>query len=373
MCIRDRRHIKKDSLGNKIWFPEHTRQTALANFLDYETGRIDKLIESKARQVELIEQKVSSEILNLLTKGMSDRHEIIEDSEFEWIKWRPKNWVPIKLKWFFRENTNYSEDGTETLLSLRMLQGLVPHNDVSDKPIPPDALIGYKRVFKGQVVMNRMRAAIGLFGVADRDGIVSPDYSIFDVSDDAFAPFFLRLFKTQPMMSAFRLLSKGLGNGSQGFMRLNANRFGSIKVAVPNFDEQVEISKLIEDEIKRTDALKANILKSISLLQEKRAALISAAVTGELNIDHDSISFAPANDNISLLVAYEVIRANQSTPRFGRVKFQKLIYLAETHIGFTEIQGSYEREAAGPLDRALLNRLEAGLEAQNLFLSLIHI
>ena len=361
------RHIKKDSLGNKIWFPSWANQTQIADFLDRETSRIDRLIEMKRRQISLTQEHVEQDCLQLLTCGQADQHDLISDPRFDWITLRPHDWEPIKLKWFFRENTDYSKDGKETLFSLRMKEGLVPHNDVSDKPIPPEDLVGYKRVQPGEVVMNRMRAAIGLFGLATSSGIVSPDYSIFTVSKKAYAPYFLRLFKTEPMMSAFRLLSKGLGNGSQGFMRLNADRFGSIKVAVPSYEEQVQISELIEKKIERASMLIGSIGKSIDLLVEKRAALITAAVTGQLDVTSQASVKLSANDNVPLLVAAEIIRKHERSQKFGRVKFQKIVYLAEAHCGVHEFGGKYQREAAGPLDRVLLNNLEGQLAETGLY------
>lgn len=350
-----------------IPYAEVSLQTKIADFLDRETSRIDRLIEMKRKQIFLTREHVEQDCLQLLTCGQADQHDLVSDPRFDWITLRPRDWEPIKLKWFFRENTDYSKDGKETLFSLRMKEGLVPHNDVSDKPIPPEDLIGYKRVQPGEVVMNRMRAAIGLFGLATSPGIVSPDYSIFTVLDKAYAPYFLRLFKTEPMMSAFRLLSKGLGNGSQGFMRLNADRFGSIKVAVPSYEEQVQISELIEKKIERASILISSIYKSIDLLLEKRSALITAAVTGQLDVTSSASVLASANDNVPLLVAAEIIRKHERLQKFGRVKFQKIVYLAEAHCGVNEFSGKYQREAAGPLDRVLLNNLEDQLAETGLY------
>lgn len=165
-----------------------------------------------------------------------------------------------------------------------MKEGLVPHNDVSDKEILPGDLTNYKKVFAGQIVMNRMRAAIGLFGLADGTGIVSPDYSVFDVSRKAHAAYFLRLFRSVPLMAAFRLLSKGLGTGHSGFMRLNADNFGRIGVAVPELGEQQLISKYVEDRIAQITKLQNTNVQSIERLKEYRAALITAAVTGQIDV-----------------------------------------------------------------------------------------
>lgn len=264
--------------------PDLVTQRQIADFLDRETARIDLLIEKKQKLVALRKEKIEDDVLRAVTLGLNPDVELVPEGELEWTSHRPRHWNVFRLKHFFRENTQYSIDGEETLFSLRMKEGLVPHNDVSDKEILPSDLINYKKVYPGQIVMNRMRAAIGLFGLADGAGIVSPDYSIFDVLPNAHAAYFLRLFKTEPLKAAFRLLSKGLGTGESGFMRLNSDNFGRIRVAVPAHEEQQRISKYLEQRIEQITNLQNNNQKSIDLLKEYRSALITAAVTGQIDI-----------------------------------------------------------------------------------------
>lgn len=267
-----------------VWVPDLGTQRKIADFLDHETARIDLLIERKQRLVALLGEKLEDDILRAVTLGIDADAELVPEDELEWTSHRPRDWNVFRLKHFFRENTQYSSDGHETLFSLRMKEGLVPHNDVSDKEILPSDLINYKKVFPGQIVMNRMRAAIGLFGLADSAGIVSPDYSIFDVHPNSHAAYFLRLFKTEPMMAAFRLLSKGLGTGHSGFMRLNADNFGRIRVAVPEYEEQRLISDYVEERIAQITHLQNKNDQSINRLKEYRTALITAAVTGQIDV-----------------------------------------------------------------------------------------
>ncbi len=278
------RHIKKESLSNKVWIPDLDTQKSVVDFLDREISLLDQMIEKKQRLSGILDEKLADETLNAVTLGIDGSAELVPSSELEWTVSRPKHWKIVRLKYFFSEKTQYSANGEEMLLSLRMKEGLVPHNDVSDKELLPSDLIGYKKVFPGQIVMNRMRAAIGLFGLSDFEGIVSPDYSIFDVGASAHAGYFLRLFKTEPMKAAFRLLSKGLGTGHSGFMRLNSDNFGRIRVAVPEFEEQREISRYVEVRTKQINELQKKNQLSIDRLKEFRTALIKNAVSGEIDV-----------------------------------------------------------------------------------------
>lgn len=114
----------------------------------------------------------------------------MRDSGIEWIGEMPAHWKTVRLKYLFKEINERTKTGEETLLSLRMELGLVPHDDVSDKAISNESLVDYKLVRPGQMVMNRMRAAIGIFGVSSRLGLVSPDYAVFDIKERANSSFF---------------------------------------------------------------------------------------------------------------------------------------------------------------------------------------
>lgn len=267
-----------------LYCPDLATQKVIADFLIQETAHIDQMIEKKRRLVELLQAKLESDTLRGVTQGVDGGIEMVVEPTLEWISERPAHWRIHRLKHLFQENTRYSVDGEEVLYSLRMNEGLVPHNNVSEREIPASSLVGYKKVSPGQLVMNRMRAAIGLFGLAYAEGIVSPDYSVFDTKKSAFPEYFLRFFRTGPMMMAFRVLSKGLGTGQSGFMRLNADRFGEVRLAIPDYDEQKRISEVIERRIEEVGRVQSMTTDSIELLKELRFALITAAVTGQIDV-----------------------------------------------------------------------------------------
>lgn len=107
----------------------------------------------------------------------------------------------------------------------------------------------------------------------------------------------------------------------------------------------------------------------LALLAEKRAALITAAVTGQIDISErlPAAMAKPDRTMFCLVVGAEIIHRHQGNPKFGRVKLQKELYLAEAHLGISELQGNYLREAAGPLDRALIDETERALETAGYF------
>jgi type I restriction enzyme S subunit len=170
-----------------------------------------------------------------------------------------------------------------------MERGLVPHNDVSEKPIPADNLIGYKIARPNEIVLNRMRAASGLVAVTPQYGIVSPDYAVFRALDGVDPDYFTHLFKTPLLQAVFRSLSKGLGTGQSGFLRLYSEDFLSTRLPVPPLAEQKAIVAELARERARNAEVEGALERSITLLKERRAALIAAAVTGQIESETMSV------------------------------------------------------------------------------------
>ncbi|WP_306755262.1 restriction endonuclease subunit S [Paracoccus actinidiae] len=263
--------------------PSLAEQLAITSFLDEKCAKIEEAVRIKEEQIALLRERRQILIQQAVTRGLNPDAPM-KDSGIDWIGQIPAHWEIVPLKRLFRERNDRSTTGGETLLSLRMNEGLVPHDDVSDKPIGADALKDYKQVFPGQLVMNRMRASIGIFGIVTSTGIVSPDYAIFDIAARANGVFFLQLFKTGVMGQQFRNASRGLGTGSSGFMRLYTDDFGAISVALPPTTEQTEIVihiNNLSEEIRDAVRLKED---QIAALKEYKTSLINAAVTGKIKV-----------------------------------------------------------------------------------------
>ncbi|MDA3922120.1 MAG: restriction endonuclease subunit S [Salinisphaera sp.] len=266
-----------------VLLPPLPEQRAIAAFLDKKCAKIDEAVRIKEEQITLLRERRQILIQQAVTRGLNPDAPM-KDSGIDWIGEIPAHWEAVPLKRLFRERNRRTRTGEETLFSLRMVEGLVPHDDVSEKLITDADLVDYKKVYAGQLVMNRMRASIGLFGIVDHPGLVSPDYATFDVRDNLFGPFYLNLFKTALMGNRFRLSSRGLGTGSSGFMRLYTENFGSISVPVPTYGEQQEIVKYIYGVTEKIDGAIRLKKSQINTLKEYKASLINEAVTGKIKV-----------------------------------------------------------------------------------------
>ncbi len=266
-------------------YPSESSQRMIANYLDRETARIDGLIAEKEHMLALLEEKRAALISRVVTRGL-DPNAPLKPSDQEWLGEIPAHWHEPRAKGLFREVDRRTETGEETLLSLRMGKGLVPHNDVSEKVLEASDVTGFKKIEPGQMVINRMRAASGLIAVATESGLVSPDYAVFDVVDQELSiEYFLELFKTSLLQAVFRSASKGLGTGEQGFLRLYTDAFLSLHFPYPPVAEQRAIVSFIEQQRAEMLQMESLLRRSIDLAKERRAALITAAVTGQIPLE----------------------------------------------------------------------------------------
>lgn len=202
-----------------------------------------------------------------------------KDSGLPWLGQVPSHWEVRRIKTVLREVDRRSSTGRETLLSLRMQAGLVDHHALGGKPIPPSALVGYKRVLPGEIVMNRMRASAGLFAAATSDGLVSPDYAIFRPVDRINVAYAVQLFRTPAMTTVFRLESTGLGTGESGFLRLYSEQFGRLGIPTPPDGEQAAIMRFLDWANGRLDRAIRAKRKVIALLTEQKQAIVQRAVS----------------------------------------------------------------------------------------------
>jgi type I restriction enzyme S subunit len=269
----------------RVIFPDQETQHLIANYLDRETAHIDALVAEKEKMLALLEEKRAALISRAVTRGLNPDAQL-KPSGLDWLGDIPAHWSEPRAKGLFHEVDIRTDTGEETLLSLRMEKGLVPHNEVSNKELEPNDIVGFKKIYPGQMVINRMRAASGLIAVATEAGLVSPDYAVFDVLDQTLCiQYFLELFKTSLFQAIFRSSSKGLGTGEQGFLRLYTESFLSLHFPYPPVDEQREIVAYINHERNEMLHMEHLLQHSIDLAKERRAALITAAVTGQIPIE----------------------------------------------------------------------------------------
>lgn len=153
-----------------------------------------------------------------------------------------------------------------------------------------------------------------------------------------------------------------LDEAGHGTKALRMEAWQSMLVAVPSEAEQVEIAEALLQITSRLDDLGREAQQAITLLQERRAALIAAAVTGRIDVRQRSEACSAVDQATARrLVGAALLELVADNPASGRMTSAKRLYLAETHAGLWELRGQPERMAAGPFDRELMREVEAEL------------
>ncbi len=201
-------------------------------------------------------------------------------SGLPWLKPIPSHWTVRRIKTVLRETDCRSCDGSGTLLSLTRIRGLIPHKEMTDKIHSAKTLVGYKRYHPGQIVMNRMQAWSGMFGSGSVEGLVSPDYAVFEILSGHSVELILERLKTPDLISQFALESRGIGSG---FNRLYTDRLGPIPISLPPLDEQVTIIRFLAAMDHQFNRLIRSKRRMVELLNEQKQAVIHRAVTRGLD------------------------------------------------------------------------------------------
>lgn len=199
-----------------------------------------------------------------------------------WLGNVPRDWSIRRIKTLFSEKDDRNHDGERVLMSLTRRAGLIPQNEASNRIASVVDVSNYKVCDSGDIVMNRMQAWSGMFALANREGIVSPDYTILVSTPLANGKYFESLFKTPLMVAEFARSSKGIGSG---FNRLYTPEFGVIGVPLPPLDEQAAIVKFLDYADSRLRRYIRAKQKLVKLLEEQKQAIIHQAVTRGLNPD----------------------------------------------------------------------------------------
>ncbi len=348
--------------------PDLRTQKTVAAFLDREVAGIDNLIAKKERQVELLHKRAKQAVAEIVT-GATMADVATVETGLEHIPRIPAHWSLLRAARLFQE---VSEANTDDLPVL----SVSIHTGISDRQLDDEErdrkvnLIedrsSYKCVKPGYLAYNMMRAWQGAVGVSTVEGAVSPAYVVAKPTRDLHSRYYQFLLRTPPFIEQMRQGSKGI---TAFRLRLYWEQFRLIMLPVPPLEEQRRIAAEAERELAHADEVAAKIVRSITLLREHRAALITAAVAGQIDIpDTLSIAYSTSDrDRFRLVVGAEIIHRHRGNPKFGRVKLQKELYLAEAHLGISELQGNYFRQAAGPLDRAMIEETERAVEAAGFY------
>lgn len=269
-----------DLAGIPIYVHPLSQQRAIGSYLDYETARIDALIAEKERLLRLLDEKRRALITRYAIRGL-DPNVLLRDSGISWLREIPRHWETERARWLFCERDERSQTGKENLLTVSHLTGVTLRSEKEVNMFEAETKEGYKLCRTGDLVINTLWAWMGAMGVAPVDGIVSPAYNVYQPLDRLDPNYVDAIVRLPPFAQEVMRYSKGVWSSR---LRLYPEGFFEARLPVPPLCEQRKIVRAIETESRKLDDLAGATGWTISLLKERRSALISAAVTGHIDI-----------------------------------------------------------------------------------------
>lgn len=269
-------------IGNlQIYLPPQGEQERIVALLDSSIAAIDALLTAKKDLLDLLTEKRRTLIARAITQGLN-LNAPYRDSGIPWIGEIPVHWNIERAKWLFVERDIRSDSGDEVLLSVSHLTGVTSRAEKNVNMFMAESLEGYKRCEAGDLVINTLWAWMGAMGVARQPGIVSPAYNVYQPAPELDPDYVDLLVRTPRFAEEITRYSKGVWSSR---LRLYPEGLYEAWLPVPPKDEQQTITAHIQTETKKIDDFAKATERTIALLQERRSALISAAVTGQLKID----------------------------------------------------------------------------------------
>jgi len=266
-----------------IGMPEKKEQEVIVSFLDRKTALIDNLIAKREHQIELLQEQRTALISRTVTKGLNPDVPK-KDSGVEWMGEIPAHWDVQSNRALFQERIESGVLGLPVLkvsLHSGVTEGEDDDDDSSRVRKMMDDKTAYKRAYAGDIAYNMMRAWQGAIGAVPVDGLVSPAYVVAKPTEGVESRYFEGLFRTSWYKKDFERYSYGIASFR---WRLYWDQFKVLRSPVPPLNEQRAIADHIDRETDKIDTFVAKVQQSVEKLREYRQSLISAAVTGKIDV-----------------------------------------------------------------------------------------
>jgi len=276
----------------KIYLPSISEQTQIAGFLDHETARIDALIEEQQRLIELLKEKRQAVISHAVTKGL-DPTVPMKDSDVEWLGEVPCSWRVIKFGITHDKaelGGNYeageSEEGLPLIKMGNIGRGKVKLDKVEYVSLTQDIDSGHT-LKEGDFLFNTRNSLdlVGkvcvwrseLYAALYNSNILRISFNKSFVGSSGFVNY---LLNSNLGLEQLRLIARGTTSVAAIYYK----DLSSLSFAFPSPSEQREIERFLDIQTSQLDALVSAAEQTVDVIKERRSALISAAVTGKIDV-----------------------------------------------------------------------------------------
>lgn len=271
-----------------LFLPPTEEQINIVNFLDHVATKIDLLISKQEKLIELLKEKRQAVISHTVTKGLNPDAEM-KGSGIEHLGEIPKHWSLGQLKYLLTLNPKKSQVAKKKELTCNF----VPMDKLKRDLLRLDEIVSVDNVFDGytyfenedilmakvtpcfenqnMVVARNLENGLGfgsseIYVLRTKSNLLN-DYLYYRLQEDT-----------------FKQLAAGAMTGAGGLKRVPSEFLLTFSIAFPDMDEQREIVKKLQAKLTKIDLLIERALATVSLIKERKIALISAAVTGKIDV-----------------------------------------------------------------------------------------
>lgn len=284
-------HLYQNVFENFVFpAPSLLEQNAISDFLDHETAKIDALVAEQEKLIALLKEKRQAVISHAVTKGLNPDAPM-KDSGIEWLGKVPAHWEVIALKHLVsrpiidgpHETPVKRSEGIPFVSAESVSQGFIDFDKIWGY-ISPEDHAQYSKRYKprrGDILLVKLGATTGTPAIVETD----TDFNIWvplaaiRLNTEMEPRFVLHTLESDSLRTAYEL---GWTYGTQ--QTLGLRTISNLRIPVPPREEQREIWNYLGSLVPMFESLAAETQRAITLLQERRAALISAAVTGKIDV-----------------------------------------------------------------------------------------
>ncbi|MFN6332763.1 MAG: restriction endonuclease subunit S [Planctomyces sp.] len=268
----------------RILIPSIDEQSVIAEFLDRETSKIDSLVAEQRRLIELLKEKRQAVISHAVTKGLNP-HAPMKPSGIEWLGDVPEHWDVMKGSaigaLFGSEQVPDESVSDEGDLPFIKVGSMSLHSfEIESWDWYVDAAVAqHCNARAGYIVFPKRGAAIftNKVNIVHRPSMIDPNLMGWEIGP-----------KAVPKFMAYTLKCRKLDELADvsTVPQINNKHISPERFPIPTLNEQREIVEFLDTETSKLNSLTAEAERAIELLQERRTALISAAVTGKIDVRH---------------------------------------------------------------------------------------
>lgn len=265
----------------RIALPPLSEQHSIVSYLDDKCGKIDKMLEGKQKQIELLAEMKQRIIADAVTRGINPDVKM-KATNIPWLPEIPEHWDVKRGKNLFNKEQRPIEEGDEIVTCFRDGEVTLRKNRRTTGFTEATDYSHYQHICKGDLVIHQMDAFAGSSGVSDSDGMGTPVLSVCTARIEGvnhyYFAFILRLMgKNNFILSLYR----GIRERSSDF---RFETFAKQYLPVPPAIEQEQIVKFIHERSSKIDTLTSKLQQEIESIKEYKQRLISDVVTGQIKV-----------------------------------------------------------------------------------------